>query len=125
MSRGQRLYFYREQQTLFGSKLKTHDSRNNLNVPDLMQHQLSNECYHRGSGLTDHKQRDLLKDCLDACALYSFQTPSDNFPSLGCSGVTWNKNDIVPDCWLKRSMNLLLSDPESGIDAGVLIMPNT
>lgn len=66
-----------------------------------------------------------LKDCLDACALYSFQTPSDNFPSLGCSGVTWNHNDVVPDCWLKRSMTLLLNDVESGIDAGVLIMPNT
>ena len=61
------------------------------------------------------------KDCLDACALYSFQTPPDNFPALGCSGAVWNHNTAVPDCWLKRNLILSESDSESGLDAAVLL----
>lgn len=36
-----------------------------------------------------------LKECLDACALYSFQTPPNNFPALGCSGAVWSHNTLV------------------------------
>ena len=62
-----------------------------------------------------------LKECLDACALYSFQTPSMNFPALGCSGAVCNDNNAVPDCWLKRRLILSESDNESGQHAAILL----
>ena len=43
------------------------------------------------------------KDCLDASALYIFQTPADTLPSLGCTGLLWDSKLLV--CWLKSKIN--------------------
>ena len=45
-----------------------------------------------------------LSDCLNACALYSFQTPPWEFPAHICSGVAWESEDDM--CWLKSNVTL-------------------
>ena len=44
------------------------------------------------------------KDCLDASALYIFQTPAATIPSLGLAGLLWDPT--VPACWLKSNITL-------------------
>ena len=44
------------------------------------------------------------KDCLDASALYIFQTPAATFPSLGRTGLVWDPTSLV--CWLKSNITL-------------------
>ena len=51
------------------------------------------------------------KDCLDACALYSFQTPYQEFPDFGCTGATWEAQNI---CWLKRNVTSSSGIPSDG-----------
>ena len=45
-----------------------------------------------------------LSDCLNACALYSFQTPPWEFPAHSCSGVAWESEWNM--CWLKSNITL-------------------
>lgn len=60
-----------------------------------------------------------LQDCLDACALYSFQTMPHNFPVFGCRGLVWNST--VSGCWLMRNLTLSESDTETGLHAAILL----
>ena len=59
------------------------------------------------------------KGCLDACALYYFQTPAPMFPSLGRTGLAWNP--AVPDCWLKSNINLSEGSSANDLYAAILI----
>ena len=49
------------------------------------------------------------KDCLDASALYIFQTPAATLPSLAQIGLVWDSTLLV--CWLKS--NIILSEAKS------------
>ena len=53
-----------------------------------------------------------LGDCLNACALYSFQAPPWDFPAYFCSGLAWESENKV--CWLKS--NVTLSSPQQSMD---------
>lgn len=59
------------------------------------------------------------KDCLDACALYIFQTPAATLPSLGRTGLVWDPNDL--ECYLKNNITLSKADSENSLYAAVLI----
>ena len=67
-----------------------------------------------------------LGDCLNACALYSFQTPPWEFPTHICSGVAWESGANM--CWLKSNVTLSSqsqyqsSDPTP--DGAVMITPD-
>ncbi len=58
------------------------------------------------------------KDCLDACALYSFQTPFQLFPNFGCTGVTWRSESF---CWLKRNITSSASKESDGEISAMLL----
>lgn len=43
-----------------------------------------------------------LRECMNACALYSFQTPPYEFANHSCSGVAWEREWNM--CWLKSNV---------------------
>ena len=63
-----------------------------------------------------------LQKCLDACALYSFQTYPSNFRAFACTGIAWGWGSGY--CWLKSNVtsssdNFTYVYP--GIDGAVLV----
>ena len=62
-----------------------------------------------------------LGDCLNACALYSFQTPPWGFPHFCCSGLAWDSK--TNGCWLKNNVTLSSTNQTSNTmpDGAVLI----
>ena len=76
-----------------------------------------------------------LGQCLDECALYSFRTRLENFPTHACTAVAWGLGGIGnlpwPLCWLKSnatlgSYNLTRNGTvNGGVDAGVLLYPDS
>ena len=59
------------------------------------------------------------KDCLDACSLYTFQTPVQAFPEFGCTGVTWRPDYF---CWLKKNTTFAKSIEFEGYNSAVLML---
>ena len=60
------------------------------------------------------------KDCLNACVLYSFQTPHQESQEFGCTGATWKVKNI---CWLKRNVTSSSGIPsDSEISAMLLFV---
>lgn len=57
-----------------------------------------------------------LSECLDRCALFDFNARPKNFPTLGCTGITWGSADILRQtegtggpwhtCWLQSNISL-------------------
>lgn len=68
-------------------------------------------------------------DCLDACALYSFRTNRDYFPTWACTGISWGEGLLpnkfqAPVCWLKANVSLGSAngtDQYGGFDGAVLL----
>ncbi|KAM0798564.1 hypothetical protein BDR22DRAFT_823245 [Usnea florida] len=64
-----------------------------------------------------------LGDCLNACALYSFQTPPYEFVNHSCSGLAWESEDLV--CWLKSNVSLSSqSEPSDPTTDGAVLIPS-
>ena len=72
-----------------------------------------------------------LSDCLDKCALYSFQTKAPTFPAMGCTGIalSLDADPLNPSpsntCWLKGNVTLeTLNDTIRcpGFDGAVLLI---
>ena len=64
-----------------------------------------------------------LQDCLNACALYSFQTKPVDFPTFACTGIAWEAG-TTPICWLKSNVTSLSAngtDEYPGIDGAVMV----
>ena len=59
------------------------------------------------------------KDCLDASALYTFQTPAATLPSLGRTGLVWDPTLLV--CWLKSNITLSKATPQPPLYAAILL----
>ena len=72
-----------------------------------------------------------LQDCMDACALYTWQAYSLTYNSTGCTGAVWSNgrggrlDDASPDvCVLKANINMeSFNDSEGvpGYDGAVLL----
>lgn len=66
-----------------------------------------------------------LVDCMNACALYSFQTKPVDFPAFACTGVAWERDaGAMQLCWLKRnitSSSANATDIDPGIDGAVMV----
>lgn len=72
-----------------------------------------------------------LTDCLDACALFNFQTRLGHFPAYACTGIGWGEEVLMlqagdqwPSCRLKS--NVTLESPNGtatypGYDGAVLL----
>ena len=66
---------------------------------------------------------DSLHECLDACALYSFQTKPVDFPVFACTGIAWAAG-ATQICWLKSNVTLSSAsgtDEYPGIDGAVMV----
>ena len=61
--------------------------------------------------------------CLDACALYSFQTPPYELPAHSCTGVAWEREWNI--CWLKSNITLSSTNHTSTPmpDGAVMVAP--
>ena len=59
------------------------------------------------------------KDCLDASALYIFQTPAATLPSLGRPGLVWDPTLLV--CWLKSNITLSEARSQQPLFAAILL----
>ncbi|CAD6583340.1 MAG: hypothetical protein ASARMPREDX12_001245 [Alectoria sarmentosa] len=67
-----------------------------------------------------------LLDCLDACALYSFQTKPINFPGSACTGIAWSRVASATQlCWLKSNVTSSSTNATNiypGIDGAVMVL---
>ena len=64
-----------------------------------------------------------LHECLDACALYSFQTKPVDFPALACTGIAWAAG-ATQICWLKSNVTSSSAngtDEYPGIDGAIMV----
>ena len=59
------------------------------------------------------------KDCLDASALYIFQTPAATLPSLDRTGLVWDPSLLV--CWLKSNITLSKAKFQPSLYAAILL----
>ena len=59
------------------------------------------------------------QDCLDASALYIFQTPAATLPSLGRTGLVWDPILLV--CWLKSNITLSKAKFQHPLYAAILL----
>ena len=65
-----------------------------------------------------------LHECLDACALYSFQTKPVDFPAFACTGIAWAAG-ATQICWLKSNVTSSSAngtDEYPGINGAVMVL---
>lgn len=64
-----------------------------------------------------------LQGCLEACALYSFQTKPVDFPAFACTGIAWAAG-ATRICWLKSNVTSSSAngtDEYPGITGAVMV----
>ena len=64
-----------------------------------------------------------LQDCLNACALYSFQTKPVDFPAFACTGIAWAAG-ATQICWLKSNVTSSSAngtDEYPGINGAIMV----